>query len=127
MAWRQTVSDVVAKQQFQGGPSRRVNFLGFTLDHHARLEFSSAGGRQLAVSFDQANQAGVERSAFLQVTERGDVQAKGARGGEHGLVRGDLHAGAVDRYSKGGHMRAKPAGNPKSEIRNPKQTGNLKK
>jgi len=63
-----------------------MNFLGLALDHHPRLDARAAGRHEFAVDLHQANQAGVQRPAFLQVTKRRNVEADGAGRGEDGLA-----------------------------------------
>src|SRR5579862_7262614 len=91
-----------------------MDFLSFALHNHPGLDFGSAGGHELAIDFDDTNQAGIERTAFFQVAKRRDVQAEGAGGGEDGLVAGYGDGGAV--YGDGeGHRKAE--GPPKAERR----------
>jgi hypothetical protein len=123
MARRQTVTDMITEQEFQGSASSLVDFLGFALDNHPRLDFGSTGRHQLAVNLYEANEARIKRTALFEVTKSGDVETQGARRRQDGVVGSNVDALSVDGNRKGGHRGAKSEGrNPKAERRPKSET-----
>ena len=93
---REAIAHVIAEQQFQ----RRARA---SWTSSVSLSTTMPGSRQrpagrheLAIDLHQANQAGVQRAALLQIAERGNVDAELARRLKHGLARRDLDRVAVD-------------------------------
>ena len=64
-----------------------MDLLDLAFDDHTGRGLRGARGDELAIDFDETDQAGRQRPAFLQVAQRRDVDADLARGLQHGLSR----------------------------------------
>jgi hypothetical protein len=101
MTRRQAITNVVAKEQFQRGAASLVNFIGLAFDDHARFDFHSAGRNEFALNLYQANQAGIEWTAFLKVTKSRNVYAQLPGSRENAVTRRHFYCPAVDCYVEG--------------------------
>src|SRR5690349_19893359 len=99
MARRQTIAYVIAEEQFEGGSARFVNLTGLAFHHHAGSRFRAAGGDELSVDLNQANETRVQRAALLQITECRNIYSQLARSVEDTLSRREFDRMAVNLNS----------------------------
>jgi hypothetical protein len=86
----QTITDMVAEQQFQGCASRGMDLVGLAFDDHTRLNTCSAGGNEpwlaRGLNLDQADEAGGEGAALVQVTKGRNLHTQAASDVQEGFV-----------------------------------------